>query len=74
MLNLVDKGSIWIEDDPDFKVENVVHTNRVGIDSAGKEFVDKLYRFYIFGNSCVSKRDVLKENSMMDRGIDREDV
>ncbi|XP_030766092.1 probable DNA-3-methyladenine glycosylase [Sitophilus oryzae] len=57
---------LWIEDD--FQMENseiqVVKTSRIGIDSAGEEWARKPLRFYIAGNTSVSKLDKRAEKQL----------
>ncbi|KRT80772.1 hypothetical protein AMK59_5859, partial [Oryctes borbonicus] len=49
MMDLKTSDSLWIEDDPKFMVNKVIHTGRIGIAAAGVEWAQKPYRFYIFG-------------------------
>lgn len=58
-LDLCEDTNLWIETDPDF-VNNfkTVKTTRIGIDRAGPLWANKPFRFYIFGNSSVSKQGV----------------
>lgn len=57
---------LWIEDTAAATrdVGDVVDAKRIGIDSAGKESVDKLYRFYEYRNSHVSVRDKAREKTL----------
>lgn len=57
---------MWIENDPEYEIGKVVHTGRVGIAGAGKEYAEKPYRFYILKSNCISKRDRLKEKQIED--------
>ncbi|XP_043280100.1 putative 3-methyladenine DNA glycosylase isoform X2 [Venturia canescens] len=49
--------SMWIENDETTEDFKIVESTRIGIDSAGPEWANKLLRYYIFGNTSVSKRD-----------------
>ncbi|XP_071444701.1 putative 3-methyladenine DNA glycosylase isoform X2 [Hetaerina americana] len=69
-------GGMWIEQVArDFTCDNtqwlaaveshrVVATSRIGIDSSGKEWASKPYRFYVLGNASVSQRDKIKEKEV----------
>ncbi|XP_076272746.1 uncharacterized protein LOC143204154 [Rhynchophorus ferrugineus] len=62
-----DNNMLWVEDDflmnPDHL--SVVKTSRIGIESAGEEWAQKPLRFYIAGNSSVSKRDKRAEKHLL---------
>ncbi|KAG8222540.1 hypothetical protein J437_LFUL004576 [Ladona fulva] len=74
--NMCSWDGLWVEEgiishsvsDPDWlsavHPNEVVTSQRIGIDSTGHESVSKLYRFYILGNPSVSKRDKIKENEL----------
>lgn len=55
---------MWIEDD-ESKEEalHIVTSHRIGIDSVGAEWALKPFRFYLLGNSSVSRRDEAKEKT-----------
>lgn len=55
--SLLTNSEMWIEDAPDVSDDDIVCCPRIGIDYATKEWKEKPLRFYIRGNSCVSKRD-----------------
>ncbi|XP_078609794.1 uncharacterized protein LOC144881034 isoform X1 [Branchiostoma floridae x Branchiostoma japonicum] len=48
---------IWLEPGEDVRDSNIIHSTRIGIDSAGEEWAKKPWRFYIRGNKSVSVRD-----------------
>ncbi|XP_066249899.1 DNA-3-methyladenine glycosylase-like [Euwallacea similis] len=60
-LDLSDQENdmLWIEDDPNFKLEefSVVETSRIGIDKVESEWAKMPLRFYIYGSGSISKRD-----------------
>ncbi|XP_063971965.1 DNA-3-methyladenine glycosylase-like isoform X2 [Diachasmimorpha longicaudata] len=58
---------MWIEDDPSYPREDmrIIKTARIGIDSVGAEWASKPLRFYIYGNSSVSKRDKKSEENVV---------
>lgn len=61
--NMINSDQLWLEEDEDYKNDHkVVVTSRIGIASAGSEWANKPLRYYIFGNSSVSKRDKNAEN------------
>lgn len=62
-INMSENELLWIEDDSniDFKI---VESTRIGIDRAGSEWSKKPYRFYILGNSHVSKIDTIAESTI----------
>lgn len=58
-IDLADSEVLWFQDCPrEFSVDQseIVSAKRVGIDSAGEEAVNKLYRFYLSDNRHVSVR------------------
>ena len=63
---------MWIEDD-ESKEEalHIVTSHRIGIDSVGAEWALKPFRFYLLGNSSVSRRDKNMEKQLQDmtRGL-----
>lgn len=80
-IDLVTSENLWLQDElsaglkediegieksgDDSKVE-IVCAERIGIDNAGEEAVNKLYRFYIKGNKFVSvkaKQEVIWDQS-----------
>lgn len=53
---------MWIEKGSEDILEHqIVHSKRIGVDSAGEEWASKLLRFYVLGNKHVSKRDKVRE-------------
>ena len=52
-LDLMTSSSMWVEEGEGDK--EITAAKRVGVDYAG-EWADKLLRFYINGNACVSKK------------------
>uniref|UniRef100_A0A1B6K7A4 DNA-3-methyladenine glycosylase n=2 Tax=Homalodisca liturata TaxID=320908 RepID=A0A1B6K7A4_9HEMI len=54
-------SEMWIEEGNTIPEEQIVKSRRIGIDSAGPEWANKLLRFYIFNNKSVSKRDKVQE-------------
>lgn len=69
-LDLTDKDNdqMWVEDDPKFdtNINCIVETSRIGVARAGHEWASKPLRFYILGNSSVSKRDKKAEKELED--------
>ncbi|XP_034942327.1 DNA-3-methyladenine glycosylase-like [Chelonus insularis] len=58
---------MWIENDsksPEKEIQ-IVKCARIGIDSAGPEWASKPLRFYIYGNTSVSKRDKKAEAGLV---------
>ncbi|XP_072044343.1 DNA-3-methyladenine glycosylase-like [Amphiura filiformis] len=53
---------MWIESGDSVDAAEIVACPRIGIDYATPEWVAKPLRFYIKGNSCVSKRDKKAES------------
>ena len=50
------RKNIWVEDDG-FSIEKMITTPRIRVDGAGKEAVERLWRFYIAENIFVSERN-----------------
>ncbi|XP_070148896.1 putative 3-methyladenine DNA glycosylase isoform X3 [Polyergus mexicanus] len=48
---------LWIEDDGAAEDFRIVKSARIGIDSCGLEWANKLLRYYVYGNKSVSKKD-----------------
>lgn len=63
-LDMTTSDDMWIEDDQWDNSFDVVKTSRIGIDSVGGEWAKKPLRFYIMGNSSVSKIDKAAESSL----------
>ncbi|XP_044763519.1 DNA-3-methyladenine glycosylase-like [Coccinella septempunctata] len=63
-LNLLDNDILWLENPSENLDFDIVPAKRIGIDSAGEEWAMKPLRFYIFGNTFVSKRDLEAEKSI----------
>ena len=57
--------SLWIENDIQKEDINIVRCGRIGIDSAGPEWANKPLRYYIYGNTSVSKRDKKAEAELL---------
>lgn len=62
--DLVSSDHIWIENASDVSETNIVSSKRIGIESAGAEVANRLYRFYERYNRNVSVRDKSSELSM----------
>lgn len=64
-IDLTESEVLWLEDDGE-KIEekNIVISTRIGIGSAGEEWVGKPLRFYVLGNPNVSKRDKKAEMNL----------
>lgn len=58
MQDLTVWDKMWIEQTETIPEEQIV---KIGIDSAGQEWANKLLRYYILNNKCVSKRDKAQE-------------
>ncbi|XP_067124331.1 uncharacterized protein [Centruroides vittatus] len=54
---------LWVEDCEDVGDEDIVRSKRIGIDSAGEEWANKLLRFYVRNNIYVSVKDKKAEMS-----------
>jgi DNA-3-methyladenine glycosylase len=54
-IDLTTSDLIYLEDQPELNQDEIVATKRVNIDYAGND-KDRLWRFYIKGNSFVSKK------------------
>lgn len=48
---------LWIEDDGAAGDFRIVKSARIGIDSCGSEWANKLLRYYVYGSKSVSKKD-----------------
>lgn len=57
--------SLWIENDTATEDVKIVKCSRIGIDSAGPEWANKPLRYYIYGNTSVSKRDKKAESELL---------
>lgn len=56
---------LWIEDDnSDEKIE-IIHCKRIGIDKCEPTWREKPLRFYIYGNTSVSKQDKKAEERFL---------
>ena len=60
-VDLTESSEIWLENAVDIPDNEIVHSKRIGIESAGAEVANKLYRFYVHSNEHVSVRDKKKE-------------
>ncbi|XP_024892153.1 DNA-3-methyladenine glycosylase-like isoform X3 [Temnothorax curvispinosus] len=56
---------MWIEDDGALEDIKIVKAARIGIDSCGPEWASKPLRFYVYGNTSVSKRDKKAEMEIL---------
>jgi len=55
---------MWVEEDEsEEEVLDIVTSHRIGIDSVGTEWSSKPFRFYLLGNSSVSRRDEVSEKA-----------
>ena len=55
---LATSDSIWIEKDNSVSKDlDIVVTKRIGIDSYGREWASKPFRFYLLGSNSISIRD-----------------
>lgn len=54
-LNLYEKGPVYLDESKEHEAIEIVETTRVGIDYA-EEAKDFLWRYYIKGNSFISKK------------------
>ncbi|KAK9510669.1 hypothetical protein O3M35_005406 [Rhynocoris fuscipes] len=66
--DMVESDKLWLEWPSDKSQslnedKQIVACARIGIDSVGKEWASKPYRFYLYGNPYVSKRDKKAEQS-----------
>ena len=70
--NLTVWDGMWIEEDKTSQNSQyqIIATSRIGIDSAGFQWASKPYRFYIFGNTSVSKKDDTKEKEILKKTKD----
>lgn len=66
-LDLCNNDELWIENDDYDEEINIVTSSRIGIESAGEEWANKPLRFYILGNSSVSKKDKTVESMILNR-------
>jgi DNA-3-methyladenine glycosylase len=48
---------MWMQEDEASDPCHIVTSHRIGIDSVGSEWASKPLRFYLMGNSSVSRRD-----------------
>ena len=56
-LDMLTSNELWLEDGEEINKTNIVISTRIGIDSYGKEWAEKPWRFYVLGNVNVSKKD-----------------
>ncbi|KAF5304422.1 hypothetical protein FQR65_LT07952 [Abscondita terminalis] len=64
-IDMCTSDSLWIEDDPNYENNfKTVVTSRIGIQSVGEEWAKKPLRFYILGNTSVSRRDRSAESNL----------
>ncbi|KDR23034.1 probable DNA-3-methyladenine glycosylase isoform X2 [Zootermopsis nevadensis] len=59
---------LWVEEDESNQKSldpcHIVTSHRIGIDSVGREWASKPLRFYLLGNSSVSRRDRAREKEL----------
>ncbi len=55
-LDLATGRKVWLERGEKIPKSKIATAKRVGIDYAGKYWADKLWRFYIKNNPCVSRK------------------
>jgi DNA-3-methyladenine glycosylase len=68
-VDLCKSTDIWLQNDIDIeqaginrnKTFNIIKSKRIGIDYAGEDAINKLYRFYIENNKFVSKNSSSKQ-------------
>ncbi|XP_069685661.1 uncharacterized protein [Periplaneta americana] len=62
---------MWIEEDKSgqksLNSNHIVVSQRIGIDSVGIKWASKPLRFYLLGNSSVSRRDKIKEKEFEEK-------
>lgn len=66
-LDLCTSDELWIEHNNEKEDITLVTSSRIGIDSVEEEWAKKPFRFYILGNLCVSKRDKIVEEMILER-------
>ena len=64
-IDLVGSDDIWLENASDVPKNKIVPSKRIGIESAGAEVANKLYRFYELSNENVSVRDKSNEQLLL---------
>merc|ERR1712088_514646 len=64
-IDLVTSDEIWLENATDVPENKIVPSKRIGIESAGAEVANKLYRFYELYNDNVSIRDKVNEQLLI---------
>ncbi|XP_033606128.1 probable DNA-3-methyladenine glycosylase isoform X2 [Cryptotermes secundus] len=57
---------MWIQEDESSDPCDIVTSHRIGIDSVGSEWASKPLRFYLLGNSSVSRRDRGREKELQE--------
>jgi DNA-3-methyladenine glycosylase len=57
---------MWIQEDKSSDPHHIVTSHRSGIDSVGSEWASKPLRFYLLGNSSVSRRDRDREKELQE--------
>jgi len=55
-IDLCQSDEVWLEDGEEIKEKDIIKTSRIGIDYAGPYWSKIKWRFYIKGNSFVSKK------------------
>ena len=64
-MRIVASDDIWLENASDVPKNKIVPSKRIGIESAGAEVANKLYRFYELSNENVSVRDKSNEQLLL---------
>ena len=60
-LDLTSSDIFWLENGIDIDYSKIIETKRIGIESAGQEWANKPFRYYINDNKNVSVRDKTAE-------------
>ena len=60
-LDLPSSDIFWLENGIEVDNTNIIETKRIGIESAGQEWANKPFRYYIYDNKSVSVRDKTAE-------------
>ena len=62
-VDMCTSDKIWLEKGETVKEKDIVKSKRINI-SYGEEWVDKLLRFYLYGNKFISVKDKEAEKLM----------
>ena len=66
-IDLTTSDQLWLENADDVPENRIVTSKRIGIEGAGAEVANKLYRFYEICNSHVSVRDKSSESLIQNK-------